>query len=234
MWKVLKYMSLFNLAVFSETDPVVQWRRGEIPSLERQGGAGCINTIVGVGKQTVFLRDLFKSWDSVSLAVRSSEAKMLEWLYHITQLDQWRHILPPNHSAVSLRCASLSVFWTKLKVVSMHRVWSRLPLSGFTLYLRQSLSFSECRSSCFYYVHGCCPAGSGDLPASASAVGVRDVTAWLAFMWVPGSWAQVFMSLQWTVYLLSNPPHLWPEGSDGETLQSSWLLDVWNMTVSLL
>lgn len=51
-------MSLFNLAVFSEIDPVVQWRRGEIPSLERQGGAGCSNTIVGVGKQTVFFERL--------------------------------------------------------------------------------------------------------------------------------------------------------------------------------
>lgn len=52
-------MSLFNLAVFSEIDPVVLLRRGETLNLERQGGAVCINTIIGIGKQTVFLRE---SW----------------------------------------------------------------------------------------------------------------------------------------------------------------------------
>lgn len=54
-------MSLFNLAVFSKIDPVVRWRRGEMLSRERQGGAVCISTIVGTGKQIVSLRDLFKS-----------------------------------------------------------------------------------------------------------------------------------------------------------------------------
>lgn len=71
-------MSLFNLAVFSKIDPVVQWRRGEMLSRERQGGAICISTIVGTGEQIVSLRDLFKSRDLVSLAVQSNEAKMLE------------------------------------------------------------------------------------------------------------------------------------------------------------